>query len=99
MGQENERNAEAMATRHLDPVYRTHGQVATMEWRGSARTNPERKEQENERNNEATMRHLDHVYRIQDQVGNTAQRRLTREQPGVLENKALGRRDIYDMAT
>ncbi len=45
------------------------------------------------------MRHLDHVYRIQDQVGNTAQRRLTREQPGVLENKALGRRDIYDMAT
>jgi hypothetical protein len=44
-------------------------------------------------------RSLDPVYRIQELVGNTAQRILTREQPGVLENEALQKRDIYDMAT
>jgi hypothetical protein len=68
-----------MATRHLDSKYR---------------------EQENERNAEAmATRRLDPVHRTQDQVGNTAQKRLAREQPGVLEKEALQRRERYDMGT
>ncbi len=38
--------------------------------------------------------------RAQEQVANTARRRLTKERPSVLENQALGRREIgYQMAT
>ncbi len=89
-----------MATRCLDPAYRTHEQVANMEQRENVWTNPERRKQENERNAEAmAIRHLDPVHRIKEKVADTAQRRLAREQLGVLVNKALERRDINDMAT
>ncbi len=51
--QENNTNAEAMATQRLDPVYRIQEKVTDMEWRSNALTNPERREEENYRSAEA----------------------------------------------
>jgi hypothetical protein len=88
-----------MARRRLDSEYREQENERNAEAMARRRLDSEYKVQENERNAEAmATSHLDHVYRIQEQVGNTTKRRLTREQPGVLENKALQRRDKYQVA-
>ncbi len=82
--QENERNAQAMATRRTDLSYRISEKNADTNQRSLTRqTNPPKiRAQENERNAQAmATKRTDLAYRIREQIADTNQRRLAREQP------------------
>jgi hypothetical protein len=80
--QENERNAQAMATSCTNPVYRRQEQIADTNHRKSTKqTNPpEIRAQENERNAQAmATSHTNPAYRRQEQIADTNCRRSTRQ--------------------
>ncbi len=75
--QENERNAQAMATSHTNPAYRRKEQIADTNCRRSTRqTNPpEIRAQENERNAQAIATSCTNpAYRRQEQIADTNRR-------------------------
>jgi hypothetical protein len=80
--QENERNAQAMATSHTNPAHRRQEQISDTNHRRLTRqTNPpEIRAQENERNTQVmATSHTNPAYRRQEQIADTNHRKLARQ--------------------
>ena len=80
--QENERNAQAIATRRTDLAYRITEQIADTNQKRLAHTDPAfRILEQITDTNQRRLARTDPAYRIPEQIADTNRRRLAREQP------------------